>query len=1002
MDYILKRFEASINLSKPGQTERFNYLKARIEYIYYLLLGYTWNKYKNEVRRPELKSLFDSLDDKMTLGSIIGFIKRFDRNKEVLNSDTQNLLTEYNQYRIENSGHGNVYNSKKAEDELNRFFHQLCERVELLQKETDIIVVTDKTGETLEGYCVSSDSQFPELWNCHESAIDDCVPPCVFYRIKGLSNYYQLSPFIHINRDLGTNLDFYMFFSSKDMPIGKAKYTALFMDGKKEFDSPQLEEMIIVDNYRKISGSGVYMNLFDTNYKKFVDVGVRKTVDNFVRNNKAHVTAVLSGNGGVGKTACAQKVCMDLFSEKSCPYKFIVFASAKDRRFDERIGKIEEIKSRVNNYYDVIVTIYRTLNDKDPDFTDEGAESFTAFVDSFCEGKSGEKILLVVDDFETFDDEEKEKIAAFLGNLDINKHKVIVTTRNRALVDGFKIQTDSFDEDGTISFIRAKMEELYPQQVQYFNELVGNEENKENKEHKEHKENRKRIHIVTDGVPIFMIQWIHLFAQKHDGLLSEDTLNSREEARNFLVGRVYKYFKNNARILYAALSRLADKGKLFNKDTLKSICEKSIEFNTFEDSFDELVRMNVVEPYASQNTFRVYNESFMDDMVNRFSSLHESTRSSINNKLNQNFGGRVISSPYDSLLAEAKTAYIRGSINTAESTYRQVINNPDFPNEKRTEALTQLIVMFTTNERYNDAIYTFNEYKEFSDNPKVVERYIWALWGCTVDEKKNYCKETVFEFLERYFSKPRPVNDENISAYALGATYYSRYVLKRKNIKADKLEKAFDHCYNVFKYVNELSDIDFQKKILKPKTVKQHTDTALIQGFDIAAYLYETDASYITQVAEIASFYFNKYPQTSTNRKHITKALRKLGISNKEIKEIQEENKRPKTDSSGLLYEFHYLLSITNPQNGKIQGYLGIVDLENKQIKALLHISECAKRIIAPDEKLDFEEYLRNKHNIKVRIKQTDNGWSASLIGVTPSFDDYLKQQMNVYTEKNT
>ena len=60
MDYILKRFEASINLSKPGQTERFNFLKARIEYIYYLLLGYTWNKHKNEVRLSELTSFFDA------------------------------------------------------------------------------------------------------------------------------------------------------------------------------------------------------------------------------------------------------------------------------------------------------------------------------------------------------------------------------------------------------------------------------------------------------------------------------------------------------------------------------------------------------------------------------------------------------------------------------------------------------------------------------------------------------------------------------------------------------------------------------------------------------------------------------------------------------------------------------------------------------------------------------------------------------------------------------
>ena len=143
-------------------------------------------------------------------------------------------------------------------------------------------------------------------------------------------------------------------------------------------------------------------------------------------------------------------------------------------------------------------------------------------------------------------------------------------------------------------------------------------------------------------------------------------------------------------------------------------------------------------------------------------------------------------------------------------------------------------------------------------------------------------------------------------------------------------------------------------------------------------------------MSEIASLYFNRYPQTSTNRKHITNTLRKLGMDDTEITKIREGNKHIKTVSSDLLYEFHYLSSKSNPQTGKIWGYLGIVDLYNTQVKALLHISECAQRIITPDEMLGFEEYLRNEQNIKVRIKQTDKGWSASLIGVSPSFDDYL------------
>ena len=40
------------------------------------------------------------------------------------------------------------------------------------------------------------------------------------------------------------------------------------------------------------------------------------------------------------------------------------------------------------------------------------------------------KMLIVIDDYETFLDEEKVKITNFIKSLDINHHKIVITTRN--------------------------------------------------------------------------------------------------------------------------------------------------------------------------------------------------------------------------------------------------------------------------------------------------------------------------------------------------------------------------------------------------------------------------------------------------------------------------------------------------------------------------------------------------------------------------------------------
>lgn len=54
MDFITKRFDRRIRISQRGTKDRQSLLQARIEYLYYFMLGYLWNKQRDSLTKEEL------------------------------------------------------------------------------------------------------------------------------------------------------------------------------------------------------------------------------------------------------------------------------------------------------------------------------------------------------------------------------------------------------------------------------------------------------------------------------------------------------------------------------------------------------------------------------------------------------------------------------------------------------------------------------------------------------------------------------------------------------------------------------------------------------------------------------------------------------------------------------------------------------------------------------------------------------------------------------------
>ncbi len=105
-------------------------------------------------------------------------------------------------------------------------------------------------------------------------------------------------------------------------------------------------------------------------------------------------------------------------------FKYILFLSAKNTIFNKETGITEGIESDriISDYETLIKTIYSIIiRDNDLDFSQQERK-----IKNYNEGRT----LLVIDDYESFNNIDKEKIIRFINNLHIDFFKVLITTRS--------------------------------------------------------------------------------------------------------------------------------------------------------------------------------------------------------------------------------------------------------------------------------------------------------------------------------------------------------------------------------------------------------------------------------------------------------------------------------------------------------------------------------------------------------------------------------------------
>ncbi len=217
--------------------------------------------------------------------------------------------------------------------------------------------------------------------------------------------------------------------------------------------------------------------------------------------------------------------------------------SAKDRFYDYLTGTIQSIENKINSFESLIKKINYVVFQE---------EKFDVNQILNFEGR----ILLIIDDYETFLTEDKKKIEDFIKQLDINHHKVIVTTRAN-LVLGHELQISELSKEETKQFLISLQEIEFPNYQPFQKDDLNDER-------------IKIIHDITSGRPLFIFQFAYVATQKGLKSALSNNYKAGDTAVSFLYGRIFEYLSETAQKIFVVMGFLTTD----ENDDLTNLLEK--------------------------------------------------------------------------------------------------------------------------------------------------------------------------------------------------------------------------------------------------------------------------------------------------------------------------------------------------------------------------------------------------------------------------------------------
>tara|TARA_R110002033_G_scaffold57656_4_gene106838 strand:- start:38 stop:2713 length:2676 start_codon:yes stop_codon:yes gene_type:complete len=763
MNYIISQINRKIGLlqSLDKKAELKTHYQAKLEFYLNYILGYLWNKNFELISEEDKEYVINTIL-KPSIGSIIATSRTLDINSELFGNKKlksfTNSVYQYPNVRNEKIGHGFSF-----EDDIDNYleiFEELIEKIEssennILTTEQDIVIVNSFQDNVYSGILFKPNGADYVAWSCPKEVNEFKIGS--LYIKSDEFGYNRLTPFVHLENEN----DFYIFSSIEEKLTGRVKYNQLIRSGKKVIEYDELATINIVnDGNKRKTSNGTIINHFTKNYKKYIDVGVTNQVIKFLTKNNSSVFATLWGHGGIGKTAAIQNACEILANQERKKFDYIVFISAKDRYYNYYKGVIQEIKGNISSLNEIIQFINTLVFD---DSNDE--------IDKIINYDG--QLLIVIDDFETFSKTEKSNITDFIKKLNINHHKIILTTRSATLITGEEIETNELSEAQTISFLIEAIK----------NEIPSHNIKKDLKGFKKHS---GLIHKITSGRPLFILQFAILLAQK--GSLEETLtvdIKSTEEAKNFLYDRIYDYLSLDAKNMFLGINLLVNKEDLSGlTDNLKFILNKEENEEDFENALNELIKLKIIE-IEDKDFFKVYSPEILKVMRFYYENKGREFDGDISNRFNLISNNEKLETD-SALLKVADSNRLVSSEDEVENQYRRIIKRENAPMEIRIKALLNFAnYLFSQKSKIDKTLKLFDDYWHwFNRIPEFIimhSRYSWAEGS---NERRYRATEILKEFLAR-----RPKIDEEVYLELLGTLMtYSANILvnEREQIKEQR------------------------------------------------------------------------------------------------------------------------------------------------------------------------------------------------------------------------
>lgn len=772
MDYITANLDKKITLFKKQNDKNSTvvlYTRSKIEYMLILIMTYLWNK--NFEKSPiETKEIVLRDIVTPTIGTIVGISRKLDLDSIFFaNKKFSDAINSYPSLRNEFIGHGFMYDDKSKHvlgklEELSRLIYDNCF---IFQNEYNILHVTKEENGILRGIIFGHNGHDCDYYSCPTHATG--AKPGNIY-IKHTSNdLIRISPFIHITEDE----DIFIFRDIKEKLLGKIRYSQILKTGELYKTWDELCNVAIeTDGIRLRAQNSTIVNRFENNYKKYIEIGIKKQIVKFLTKNKSSVCATIWGHGGVGKTATVQSVCNDLcLSTKT--FDYIIFFSAKDRYY---------------NYYSGEVVTNTHAQRKFSDFIELANDVIHGHISADPAKIIGTefKTLIIIDDYETFPSDEKRKIKEFISSLDITRHKALITTRAHAVI-GEEIVTNELSADKTLDFLFEILSNEFG-----INDLTQHKQEISTNNYKSH------IHTITSGRPIFIFQLAFLWMQNGniDKIIDYDFKNA-DAAFDFLYGRIFDYLSTPAKEIFCAISQLIDESDLSSSiSSLTYAVGMEEKQDAFNSALDELRKLKIVE--NDEKVFRAYSKEILEIMGTSFSKLLSTKTKSRISKRVAELGHASVLVLDDALLKTANSSRYSNSEEDVVALYENILDRDNASQQIKFEAILNVTNYLASDRgKRQEAIEIAERHSHcFTNDNRFTKLYAKLSWSAGGKENKT----KAITYIEDYFKSPlvklHPDDSICLDIFSLLIMYKSIYwIEERKDLKALQRVGAIEPDY---------------------------------------------------------------------------------------------------------------------------------------------------------------------------------------------------------------